>query len=322
MAKYKYMDKNNFGKGAIKDTRDIRDYLYKDIAGASKPFDWSFGFDVEILDGKLPVKNQAQTSACGGFAWATYSYVLDSTNREEKSEKFIYSHTHIGTGGSDGRTNCDFCVKNGDCSKTLCPLPNPLTEAEITRTDDITALAYANAKTNEEKSYLAVNCDIDTVAQAMRDCSGVVLGVSGNNSTGTWLSTYPSPSPAQWEHWLYAGKTRVVNGKKYIGVLNSWGNSVGEQGWQYLSEDYFKQNLVWACWTMIYNANIPYTFIPTIRFGQTGLPVKMLQTKLGISADGQFGNQTLQAVKAFQLRHGLVADGVAGPLTCNMLNTV
>jgi peptidoglycan hydrolase-like protein with peptidoglycan-binding domain len=196
-------------------------------------------------------------------------------------------------------------------------------EQFMTNKGDITTQAYADATTNEEKSYLSVNCDIDTVAQAIRDCDGVVLGVSGTNN-GTWLTPYPLAQQKEdntsWHHWLYAGKTRVVNGVKYIGVLNSWGNSVGEQGWQYLSEDFFKNGLVWACWTMIYNQNIKYIFKPTIKIGDRGLPVKMLQIRLGISADGIFGKITKQAVQTFQVINGLVPDGICGKLTCAKLN--
>jgi len=34
-----------------------------------------------------------------------------------------------------------------------------------------------------------------------------------------------------------------------------------------------------------------------------------------IAIDGDYGNQTEQAVRNFQLAHGLAADGVVGPLT-------
>lgn len=320
-------NENNFGKGGVRDFPDTRDYQYSEIAGVSLPFDWDKGFDIEEKVGKLPVKDQGGTSACGGFAWATYSYVLDETNREEKSEKFIYAQTHVQGGGSAGRDNCNLCIKKGVCAKTLCPLPNPLIEAEITRTDDITAEAYKDALTNKEKSYLLVNTDIESVAEAMRDNNGVILGVTGQNN-GTWSTAYPQPPVrGEWNHWLFCGKSRVVNGKKYIGVLNSWGERVGENGWQYLSEDYFKAangGFIWSAWTMAYNSDLVknYIFSKTLRLGSTGFEVKMLQTKLGITADGIFGKKTLQAVKDFQTAHQLVPDGIVGRLTNNVLNSI
>lgn len=55
--------------------------------------------------------------------------------------------------------------------------------------------------------------------------------------------------------------------------------------------------------------------------GSTGTAVKELQNSLkalGFNpgpADGEFGPLTTAAVKAFQQKHGLLADGIAGPVT-------
>ncbi len=316
------MNEEDVKHGAIQSVKDDRDYKYSDIASATTPFDWNVGFDIEQKIGKLPVKDQGQTFACGGFAWATLSYVLDETNREEKSEKFIYAHTHVPNGGSAGRTNSELCVNTGVSSKTLCPLPNPLTEANITRKDDISVEAYRDAATNKEKSYLSVDCYIDSIAQAIRDNNGVVIGISGQNN-GTWLTPFPLPPVSNdvWRHWVYCGKVKLINGKKYIGFLNSWGN-IGENGWQWISEDYFKNNYVWEAWIMSYNSSIveKFIFTKTLRVGSIGIDVKMLQVILGISADGIFGKNTKAAVINFQMTHGLVADGIVGKLTNYVLN--
>ena len=52
-----------------------------------------------------------------------------------------------------------------------------------------------------------------------------------------------------------------------------------------------------------------------LKKGLAGEPVKILQTKLGVPADGQFGSKTEEALKAYQKEHGLSADGIAGPDT-------
>jgi peptidoglycan hydrolase-like protein with peptidoglycan-binding domain len=52
-----------------------------------------------------------------------------------------------------------------------------------------------------------------------------------------------------------------------------------------------------------------------LKRGLTGAPVKRLQEKLGIAADGAFGPGTEKAVRAFQEQNGLVVDGIAGPDT-------
>ena len=45
-----------------------------------------------------------------------------------------------------------------------------------------------------------------------------------------------------------------------------------------------------------------------LRTGLKGAPVKRLQTKLGITADGDFGPGTAKAVREFQSSNGLAVD--------------
>jgi peptidoglycan hydrolase-like protein with peptidoglycan-binding domain len=51
----------------------------------------------------------------------------------------------------------------------------------------------------------------------------------------------------------------------------------------------------------------------------TGLDVAWVQGKLKIPADGVFGPQTTQAVKAFQAFAHLSVDGIVGPATWKAL---
>lgn len=50
--------------------------------------------------------------------------------------------------------------------------------------------------------------------------------------------------------------------------------------------------------------------------------VKVLQTRLGLTADGFFGPKTEAAVRAFQTQAGLLADGIVGPVTWKELDAV
>jgi putative chitinase len=59
-----------------------------------------------------------------------------------------------------------------------------------------------------------------------------------------------------------------------------------------------------------------------LKVGSTGDLVKQLQTKLGITNDGNFGPGTEKALKAWQQANGLTADGVAGPTTLAKLGIV
>jgi peptidoglycan hydrolase-like protein with peptidoglycan-binding domain len=56
-----------------------------------------------------------------------------------------------------------------------------------------------------------------------------------------------------------------------------------------------------------------------LKQGTRGDAVKRLQEKLEIGADGQFGSGTEKAVREYQQKNGLVADGVAGPATLTQM---
>lgn len=57
------------------------------------------------------------------------------------------------------------------------------------------------------------------------------------------------------------------------------------------------------------------TFSGTVRIGDRGNNVKLVQQKLGLAADGIFGGGTDAAVKKWQAANGLSADGIVGPKT-------
>jgi putative chitinase len=56
-----------------------------------------------------------------------------------------------------------------------------------------------------------------------------------------------------------------------------------------------------------------------LNVGSTGDTVKALQIKLGLNADGTYELRTKRAVKDWQAKNGLTADGVAGPITLKKL---
>jgi putative chitinase len=63
------------------------------------------------------------------------------------------------------------------------------------------------------------------------------------------------------------------------------------------------------------NPQITDAVTQVLRKGSKGNDVKRMQAALGVKADGDFGQGTENALKKWQDRNGLTADGVAGPKT-------
>lgn len=328
------------GTGALQDRPDARDYQWSEIGFAATPFDWNAGYDIEAVlqealkdpNFRIKPKDQDGSGSCGGQAWATQDAVLEAITTgsfEERSAKYIYEQTFVYPGGSNGRDNCNILVKQGCAREAVLSSYDhgmPPSEAFMEKAT-ITAKARLDAKSSRLLSYANVNTDIDTVAQAIRENSGVVLGIVGVNN-GTWESDMPNPpadsAPAErWYHWVYAGKSKIINGKKCIGILNSWGN-VGDNGWQWLSEDYFRtvlsdnshgQTAIWSAWTHVFNAAVVppsfvHNFVSELRYRQSGAEVVALQKALQsigifpetVPCTGYYGDITRASVLAFQVK--------------------
>ena len=264
---------NRFVGGAFPSPVDKRDYKYSDIARDSTPFDWNVGYDIRKV---LPViinnpsfvikpKDQNGSGSCGGQAQSAVTAIkeaLMTKTYEERSAKFIYSQTYVTGGGTRGRDLCNLVINKGSAKEIFCSSYDngqPPSEEFMEKTSDITSVAYQDAQSTTALSYANVDADIDKVAQAIRDNGAVLLGVTGQNGKD-WLKTYPqAPDHRDWGHWICACGAMLINEKKYILILNSWGDTIGEAGFQYLGEDYFNASMsgtdsgkaVWEGWTLV-----------------------------------------------------------------------
>lgn len=59
--------------------------------------------------------------------------------------------------------------------------------------------------------------------------------------------------------------------------------------------------------------------VGSITWGELVGRIKLVQAKVGTTADGVYGSGTLSRVKAWQSAHGLTADGIAGPATMSKM---
>ena len=247
---------HEFGTGALKDTIDWRDYQF---LPQSSLYDWEKGFDIEKKIGnKLVTKDQNGSYSCGGQAWAYYMEVLETLatgTYEPRSARWIYSHTGVPSGGSAGRVNCDFVIKNG-CALEFDAVSydngKPPKEAFMMTKPRLSQQAREIAEVSKALSYLNVKVDIDTFAHAIEANNGLILSIYGQDN-GTWRTKFPKPPTSKvWLHWVYAGKTRLHYGKKQIGFINSWGN-IGDNGWQWVDAEYFENGNILDGWTLAWD---------------------------------------------------------------------
>ena len=319
------MNEQSTSKGALLSPKDVRDFSYKGFS--SIPYDWSVPFSVNT---DLNVKNQGLSSSCGGQAGSYYLAVLNALNKgtmEEKSAKFIYSQVFAPGGGAYLRDICDLLVKQGDSKESLTPSYEsgnlPPSELFMERVEDITPEARQDAQNAEILAYANVPINIDTIAQAVRDNNGAIIMIGGQNN-GTWLSAYPAPAiTPEWHHFLYVGKLKMENGKKYLGVINSWGSTVGENGWQWLEEGHIP--FIYECRTLVFKKS--FTFNTNLHFGMSGNDVLELQKRMVLekcatyTPTGWFGPLTLLSVIKYQVLHNIAPSvGFVGPLTRASLN--
>lgn len=360
-----YWENPDFNPGGKPDKIDTRDYDWREVAAGLPPFDWNAGYDVEedlssflkVPNFKLPVKDQNGSGSCGGQAWGNYSGVIAAFltgSFKEKSAKYVYAQTYVPGGGSGGRDNCNVFIKQGVASEIVCPSyenGQPPSEMFMERSQDITLADREDAKLARAAAYANVQIDIDALAQAVQANKGAVLLIHGSNN-GSWGSADPKPpvdSDVIWSHWIYVGKAKMVNGKKMIALLNSWGPLVGQGGWQWIDQAYLTAPLklygqaVVSAWTHIANSKpVPsafaYNFALPLQIGQQTNDVVALQEALmvegcfplAVPASGYYGTITAQSVLKFQIKYAVapVAELAqlggrnVGPATLAKLNSL
>jgi len=276
----KELDKH-FNNGVYRDGHDGRDRLFSDYlkiyerAFGSKPFDWENGYDVEkYLGFKLPIKNQQNSLSCVGqgssYYKQLYEYYLKRVSKE-KSAKSVYSQIFLPQGGAwlrDAmRLICDYGI-NLEEDVPSYQYGDNVPEEFIRDKSWMNYSMTKKAKYYANSSYYRIDgFSIDDFAKAIEIGKGALIAVTGNNN-GTWYSKFPKPPTDDipqselWGHAVVAVGALMIDNKKYIKIKNSWGN-IGENGYQYLGEEWFTSDGKW-----IFN---PWVFCPKIMFKQDDL---------------------------------------------------
>jgi len=211
--------------GAVPEPFDIRDHRIEEVLRAFPSFDWEKGFDIEEKLGiKIPIKNQGSSGSCVGQAWSYYAGILEAFEigiYREKSARWIYSQIYLPNGGAYLRQGGKILTNQGVVPSVL--FPDKRTEMEMRERKDATKDLEAIAKVYLKENYLSIpERNIDEIASIMAMNNGFVSGVKDDFTQ--WNSAFPKMGIKDDNgHALYFCKARKINGRKYLGFINSWG---------------------------------------------------------------------------------------------------
>lgn len=239
------------------------------LAMATAPYDWSTPFDIRTTIGQIAIKDQGTSFSCSGQA---ASYFLEIQRRRKLinegaiSAKSIYAPIAFPGGGTTVSELEAQIASHGANLELTVPSYDaygaPLSELMITDMSWETSALKTDALIRSGYTPFDLTIDIDIIAENIKTWGACILEVRGQNGhTPTWLSSTPSaPVPDNgneiWHHFLVAIGSTMLGGKKAIIVLNSWGTTVGENGEQYVTEDFFTGKGVVDAFTFIPNTEI------------------------------------------------------------------
>jgi len=340
---------NEFGKGAISTPKDKNIAMYSNIIGDTPNFDWNTGFDITKVTEDVRTKNQLSSGSCGGQAGsyldhylALLSFYNGNTTKKplERSARYLYAPLAYPGGGSTDIGLMSRIENIGIASEELVPsnrIDGSTDEAFMTNTSDFDIKDHEDASYFKGKKRVYVDyTNIDSIAKAIANNGGIVLGIYGKDN-GTWRTKFPLPPKISdtnlWGHWVYCGKAILINNKKYIGLKNSWGDETGINGWQYIGEEYLEYIFSgWGFTSLDTKIDIPFTkyiFNNDLYFGMENEEVNKLQEtlkKLGhfpkdTKTTNFFGIITKSAVISYQKANNIFPQrGYFGPLTRLSIN--
>jgi hypothetical protein len=227
-----------FGKGAIPDTPDPRDFKFEDVMGAAH-VDWLRPFQLP----HPPANDQGPSDSCVAQAWSYYHWQLHGKNYSRR-DLFCRIALEYGAQIRDGGWQV---VNNGQATRDEVPDPSPETMQNMRDKTGVTPQAEASDK--ESNYFVIQDGSIDGIALAIEQFKGVVFGVIGTNQG--WQD-YANPRPpqqgeTQWGHALYALGHHMHDGLKCILAMPSWpGVEV-----HHIKENYFASGNTFNAWTLI-----------------------------------------------------------------------
>lgn len=242
----KELAENKYGHGAINlgvIHRTYRKLVLPRLGMAGEPFDWTKGFDLESSITLLR-RDQGTSFSCSGQAGSSF---LEAQRKlvginEIPSAKSIYAPIHYPGGGTTVNALETQIAAHG--ANLMADVPDSVIESVMEDTSYETDALSLDATKRAGYTPWNIPKNIDAIASAIQSYGGVVVELYGQNN-GTWLSPFPqvpskSVSTEVWSHFIFFKGAQMIEGKKYLAGLNSWGASVGINGVQYFDENYVK----------------------------------------------------------------------------------
>lgn len=236
-----------FGKGALKTPKEVRDRHFRLSAQAPRVIDWNKPFNVES-GFTLKQRNQKSSSSCTGQATCYYAEALNrlEVNKEENySARFNYSQSFEPGGGAYIWKAMSIPLKSGVASQSSVPDED---STEETMTDSsLNSQALIEAVT--DKYAVIPRSNIDQLAGVIEDFHGFVTGFNGNNSMFLSDGTCNIPTSADWGHAVYVCGYEMHNSKKCLKFKNSWSDLWGSNGYGYFPEEFVNSGYMFDCYT-------------------------------------------------------------------------
>jgi len=309
------------GLGAKLNPPDVRDIQ---LVSFQKPVGVPYKYKTDIS--MLPVMDQKSYGTCVGQAEGLILAYFDylENKKFDVSRRYLYAKSKKEDGfdgqGTYPRVMAGIISKTGATTSKFVADNNDLPYNEYLVVSDTEDLL--NDAIMRKANYAFVAPDSASIKAAL--ISNKLVSITLPVDWNAWR-TYHLKAPKKID-----GYHRIVifgfEGDTFF-FRNSWSEKWGDKGnGEFFSGDYNGLVNDALVYVDIPNdilekaKNTPFQFTEVMRFGSRGLQVKELQKKLGIYADGVFGNGTKTALIKFQIARGLKGDGIAGPQTLFELN--
>lgn len=321
------------------------DYQHEELFSGAPEAIWE-----EREPRKYPIFNQDGSSACVANAVAKIlgmDEIVESRAFCDLSRRDIYVRRANTPGLGMYLPNALAIAKNHGATLESLVTSEFKGEVDMNKWDGITPETDAIALQYRCKNYVELPIDIDAIAAITTQGKGVLLGFRFDADEWTDVPTVNPNSKQSLGHGVagvdnilgdVVSKVKLVKGKKYLVIDDSWGPKQAKHGQRFISEEFLKARCFYAGYTInliLDEEPAPekkpqHTFNFWMKRGEKNGEVVWLQDCLkylglfpkNTNSTGLYGAVTQKAVFEFQKKYvGIHNKGVqVGPKTLQKLN--